>query len=546
MPNNTFKGNAGTEVVSDILILQKRDRLIDIEPDWVHLDTDENGIKMNSYFVQHPEMILGEMKMVSGRFGMEATCVPYENADLAAQLDEAVANIHGEITEYEAEEELEEEDNSIPADPAVRNFSYTVVDDKIYYRENSRMTPVEVSATAENRIKGMIAIRNSVRTLIELQTEDYPDSEIKAEQERLNRLYDTFSGKYGLINSRANTSAFSQDSSFSLLSALEIIGEDGELERKADMFSKRTIKPHTPVTSVDTASEALAVSLGEKATIDMDYMMELSGKSENEIFEDLKGVIFLNPLYEYGNSYEPKYLMADEYLSGNVREKLKIAKNSAELYPEDYKVNVEALQKVQPKDLTASEISVRLGATWLPPDDVQEFIFHLLETPRYAQWNIKVHFSPFTSEWNIEGKSYDKGNVRAYNTYGTSRINAYKIIEETLNLKDVRIFDYIEDDEGKKKAVLNKKETAIAQSKQEMIKQEFQDWIWSDPERRERLCKSYNEKFNSVRPREYDGSHIIFNGMNPEIQGTSEKCGCSYPLRRKYTSCTRSRSRKNF
>ena len=518
LPNNTFKGNAGTEVVSDILILQKRDRLIDIEPDWVHLDTDENGIKMNSYFVQHPEMILGEMKMVSGRFGMEATCVPYENADLVAQLDEAVANIHGEITEYETEEELEEEDNSIPADPTVRNFSYTLVDDKIYYRENSRMTPVEVSATAENRIKGMIAIRNSVRTLIELQTEDYPDSEIKAEQERLNRLYDTFSGKYGLINSRANTSAFSQDSSFSLLSALEIIGEDGELERKADMFSKRTIKPHTPVTSVDTASEALAVSLGEKATIDMDYMMELSGKSENEIFEDLKGVIFLNPLYEYGNSYEPKYLMADEYLSGNVREKLRIAKNSAELYPEDYKVNVEALQNVQPKDLTASEISVRLGATWLPPDDVQEFIFHLLETPRYAQWNIKVHFSPFTSEWNIEGKSYDKGNVRAYNTYGTSRINAYKIIEETLNLKDVRIFDYIEDDEGKKKAVLNKKETAIAQSKQEMIKQEFQDWIWSDPERRERLCKSYNEKFNSVRPREYDGSHIIFNGMNPEIE----------------------------
>ena len=518
LPNNTFKGNAGTEVVSDILILQKRDRLIDIEPDWIHLDTDENGIKMNSYFVQHPEMILGEMKMVSGRFGMEATCVPYENTDLAAQLDEAVANIHGEITEYEAEEELEEEDNSIPADPTVRNFSYTVVDDKIYYRENSRMTPVEVSATAENRIKGMIAIRNSVRTLIELQTEDYPDSEIKAEQERLNRLYDTFSGKYGLINSRANTSAFSQDSSFSLLSALEIIGEDGELERKADMFSKRTIKPHTQVTSVDTASEALAVSLGEKATIDMDYMMELSGKSENEIFEDLKGVIFLNPLYEYGNSYEPKYLMTDEYLSGNVREKLRIAKNSAELYPEDYKVNVEALQKVQPKDLTASEISVRLGATWLPPDDVQEFIFHLLETPRYAQWNIKVHFSPFTSEWNIEGKSYDKGNVRAYNTYGTSRINAYKIIEETLNLKDVRIFDYIEDDEGKKKAVLNKKETAIAQSKQEMIKQEFQDWIWSDPERRERLCKSYNEKFNSVRPREYDGSHIIFNGMNPEIE----------------------------
>ena len=518
LPNNTFKGNAGTEVVSDILILQKRDRLIDIEPDWVHLDTDENGFKMNSYFVDHPEMVLGEWKTVSGRFGDENTVVPYENADLAAQLDEAISNIHAEITAYEAEEELEEEDNSIPADPNVRNFSYTVVDDKIYYRENSRMTPVEVSATAENRIKGMLAIRDSVRNLIELQTEDYPDSEIKAEQEKLNRLYDTFSGKYGLINNRANSSAFSQDSSFSLLSALEVLDEDGNLERKADMFFKRTIKPHTPVTSVDTASEALAVSLGEKAAIDMEYMMELSGKSEKEIFEELKGVIFLNPLYEYGNHPGGKYLMADEYLSGNVREKLKIAKNSAQLYPEDYQVNVEALERVQPKDLTASEISVRLGATWLPPDDVQDFMFYLLETPRYAQWNIKVHFSPYTSEWNIEGKSYDRGNVKAYNTYGTSRINAYKIIEETLNLKDVRIFDYVEDDEGKKKAILNKKETAIAQSKQELIKGAFQDWIWSDPSRRERLCRIYNEKFNSIRPREYDGSHITFNGMNPEIE----------------------------
>ena len=518
LPNDIFKGNAGTEVVSDILILQKRDRLIDIEPDWVHLDTDENGIKMNSYFVQHPEMILGEMKLVSGRFGMEATCEPYENADLKALLDEAVSNIHGELSVYEAEEELEEEDNSIPADPNVRNFSYTVVDDKIYYRENSRMMPVEVSATAENRIKGMLAIRDSVRNLIDLQTEDYPDSEIKAEQEKLNRLYDTFSGKYGLINNRANSSAFSQDSSFSLLSALEVLDEDGNLERKADMFFKRTIKPHTPVTSVDTASEALAVSLGEKAAIDMEYMIELSGKSEKEIFEELKGVIFLNPLYEYGNHPGGKYLMADEYLSGNVREKLRIAKNSAQLYPEDYQVNVEALERVQPKDLTASEISVRLGATWLPPDDVQDFMFYLLETPRYAQWNIKVHFSPYTSEWNIEGKSYDRGNVKAYNTYGTSRINAYKIIEETLNLKDVRIFDYVEDDEGKKKAILNKKETAIAQSKQELIKGAFQEWIWSDPSRRERLCRIYNEKFNSIRPREYDGSHITFNGMNPEIE----------------------------
>lgn len=518
LPNDTFKGNAGTEVVSDILFLQKRDRLIDIEPDWVHLDTDENGIRMNSYFVQHPEMILGEMKMVSGRFGPEATCEPFDNADLSELLNEAVSNIHGEISEYEVADELEEEDNSIPADPTVRNFSYTVLDDKIYFRENSRMSPVEVSATAENRIKGMIGIRDCVRNLIELQTEDYSDSEIKQAQDKLNTLYDSFTKKYGLINSRANTSAFSDDSSYALLSALEVINEDGELERKADMFFKRTIKPHKPVTEVDTADEALAVSMGEKAAIDMEYMMELSGKSEEELFADLKGVIFLNPLYEYGNSYEPKYLMADEYLSGNVREKLATAKRSAALYPEDYTVNVQALEKVQPKDLTASEISVRLGATWIPPEIFQQFMFEFLDTPRYAQWNIKVHYSQFTGEWNIEGKSYDRSNVKAYSTYGTSRINAYKIIEETLNLKDVRIFDYIEDDEGKKKAVLNKKETAIAQAKQELIKQGFQDWIWDDPTRREKLTKMYNEKFNSIRPREYDGSHIVFNGMNPEIE----------------------------
>ena len=518
LPNDTFKGNAGTEVVSDILFLQKRDRLIDIEPDWVHLDTDENGIRMNSYFVQHPEMILGEMKMVSGRFGPEATCEPFENADLSELLNEAVSNIHGEISEYEVADELEEEDNSIPADPTVRNFSYTILDDKIYFRENSRMSPVEVSATAENRIKGMIGIRDCVRNLIELQTEDYPDSEIKQAQEKLNTLYDSFTKKYGLINSRANTSAFSDDSSYALLSALEVINEDGELERKADMFFKRTIKPHKPVTEVDTADEALAVSMGEKAAIDMEYMMELSGKSEEELFADLKGVIFLNPLYEYGNSYEPKYLMADEYLSGNVREKLATAKRSAALYPEDYTVNVQALEKVQPKDLTASEISVRLGATWIPPEIFQQFMFEFLDTPRYAQWNIKVHYSQFTGEWNIEGKSYDRSNVKAYSTYGTSRINAYKIIEETLNLKDVRIFDYIEDEEGRKKAVLNKKETAIAQAKQELIKQGFQDWIWADPTRREKLTKMYNEKFNSIRPREYDGSHIVFNGMNPEIE----------------------------
>ena len=517
LPNNTFKGNAGTEVVSDILILQKRDRLIDLEPDWVHLNTDENGVKMNAYFVDHPEMVLGEWKTVSGRFGEEDTVVPYENADLAELLEEAISNIHAEITDYEVDEELTEEDNSIPADPEVRNFSYTVVDDKTYYRENSRMAPVDVSATAENRIKGMIAIRDCVRNLIEMQTADYPDYEVEKEQQKLNKLYDTFSKKYGLINSRANVSAFSQDSSFALLSALEVLDENGELERKADMFTKRTIKPHIPVTSVDTASEALAISMGEKAQVDMEYMCSLTGKTEQEIYQELKGVIFLNPMYGYGNSDEQKYLMADEYLSGNVRQKLAWARKSAEVYPEDYKINVEALEKVQPKDLTASEIFVQLGTTWLPEEIAQQFMYEFLDTPVYARWNIKVHYSKLTGEWNVEGKSYDRGNLKAYNTYGTKRVNAYKIIEETLNMKDVRVFDYIEDADGKKKAVLNKKETAIAQSKQELIKQGFQDWVWRDPERREKLVRLYNEKFNSIRPREYDGSHIVFSGINPEI-----------------------------
>ncbi len=516
LPNNTFKGNAGTEVVSDILFLQKRDRLIDIEPDWVYLDTDDNGIKMNSYFVQHPEMVLGKMKMVTGRFGIESTCEPYEDADLESLLNEAISHIHAEITDYEAVEETETTGNVIPADPAVRNFSYTVVDDLVYFREDSIMTQQEVSATVENRIKGMIKIRDCVRELIELQTEDYPDSEIKQAQKKLNTLYDNFTKKYGLINSKANTSAFITDSSYPLLSALEVI-EDGKYQGKADMFTKRTIKPHIPVTDVDTASEALAVSIGEKATIDMSYMQQLSGKTEQELYSDLKGVIFLNPLYANNHS-EPKYLMADEYLSGNVREKLALAKWSAEADPEDFTVNVEALEKVQPKDLSASEIAVRLGATWIPPEIVEKFIYSFLETPMWARWNIKVHFSPYTGEWNVEGKSYDRSNVKAYNTYGTSRINAYKIIEETLNLKDVCIFDYIEDDDGKKKAVLNKTETAIAQSKQELIKQGFQEWIWADPTRREKLTKLYNEKFNSIRPREYDGSHITFSGMNPEIE----------------------------
>lgn len=518
LPNDTFKSSAGTEVVSDILFLQKRDRLIDIEPDWVHLDTNENGIRMNSYFVQNPEMVLGEMKTVSGRFGQQVTCEPYTDSNLADLLSDAIANIHGEISDYEndvATDELEE-DMSIPADASVKNFSYSVVNDKLYFRENSRMIPVTVSATAESRIKGLIIIRDCTRNLIELQADDYPEEDIKAAQELLNAKYDNFTAKYGLINSRANKSAFSDDSSFALVSALEILGDEGQLERKADIFFKRTIMPHKPITQVDTASEALAVSIGEKACIDMEYMQSLTGKEENELFNDLKGVIFLNPLYEENNDNQSKYFTADEYLSGNVREKLAIARNSAKV-DSRFSINVEALEKVQPEDLTASEISVRLGSTWLPVDIVQQFIYEFLNTPGYAKSSIIVHYSRYTGEWSIDGKSYDRSNVKAYNTYGSARINAYRIIEETLNLKDVRIFDYVEDIDGNRKAVLNKKETAIAQSKQELIKQGFQDWVWSDPERRERLCKLYNERFNSIRPREYDGSHIVFSGMNPEI-----------------------------
>lgn len=517
LPNNTFKANAGTEVTSDILFLQKRDTLVNDEPDWVHLDRDENGNEYNKYFVDHPEMVLGEMVMESSQFGHSLTCKPYEDRNLSDLLSEAVQNIHAEITEFDISEIGEVEDNSVPADPNVKNFSFTVVEDKIYYRQNSRMNPVDVSATAESRIKGMIKIRDCVRELIRLQTDDYPDSAILSAQERLNTLYDDFTKKYGLLNARANRLAFADDSSYCLLCSLEIVGENGELKRKADMFTKRTIKPHIKVTSVSTASEALAVSIGEKARVDMDFMCELTGKTEQELFEELKGVIFLNPEYtnEYGNN--ERYLPADEYLSGNVRKKLELARRTAELYPDDYNINVEMLEKVQPQDLTASEISVRLGATWLPPEDVERFVFETLQTPRYAQWNIKVKYTELTGEWTIANKTYDRTNVVANNTYGTTRINGYKIIEDTLNLKDVRIFDYVEDEHGNKKPVLNKKETAIAQGKQEMIKQAFQDWIWKDPSRRERLVRIYNDLFNSMRPREYDGSHITFSGMNPEI-----------------------------
>ncbi len=517
LPNNTFKANAGTEVTSDILFLQKRDTLVNDEPDWVHLDRDENGNEYNKYFVDHPEMVLGEMVMESSQFGHSLTCKPFEDRNLSDLLSEAVQNIHAEITEFDISEIGEVEDNSVPADPNVKNFSFTVVEDKIYYRQNSRMNPVDVSATAENRIKGMIKIRDCVRELIRLQTDDYPDSAILSAQERLNTLYDDFTKKYGLLNARANRLAFADDSSYCLLCSLEIIGENGELKRKADMFTKRTIKPHIKVTSVSTASEALAVSIGEKAKVDMDFMCELTGKTEQELFEELKGVIFLNPEYTSEHSNDARYLPADEYLSGNVRKKLELARRTAELYPDDYNINVEMLEKVQPQDLTASEISVRLGATWLPPEDVERFVYEILQTPRYAQWNMKVKYTELTGEWTIANKTYDRTNVVANNTYGTNRINGYRIIEDTLNLKDVRIFDYVEDEHGNKKPVLNKKETAIAQGKQEMIKQAFQDWIWKDPERRERLVRIYNDLFNSMRAREYDGSHITFSGMNPEI-----------------------------
>ena len=514
LPNNAFKAAAGTEVVSDILFLQKRERMVDIEPEWVHLATNEDGIQMNSYFIDHPDMVLGEMKMVSGPFGPTPTCEPYPEQPLEALLAEAVQNVHGEITAYDREEELEGEDHSIEADPAVRNFSYTLVNGQIYYRENSRMNPVEVSKTAESRIRGMIELRDCVRTLLEYQTEDYPDEEIQAQQAKLNTLYDAFTRKYGLINSRGNAIAFDQDSSYFLLCSLEILDEDRNLKRKADLFTKRTIRSHKPAEKVDTAVEALALSIGEKAHVDMEYMSRLTGKDEENLFSDLKGVVFLNPNYKEG--VNEKYLPADEYLSGNVRQKWAIAKAKAEQDPQ-YQINAEALAQVQPTDLTASEISVRLGATWLDTAYVRQFIFEMLGTPRSAQWSMKVHYSGITGEWRIEGKSKDRGNVKAISTYGTQRINAYEIIETTLNLKDVRIFDYQYDEEGRRIAVLNKKETAIAQSKQELIKDAFAEWIWKDPDRREAICKTYNVLFNSNRPREYDGSHISFSGMNPEI-----------------------------
>ena len=524
LPNTAFQANAGTEVTADILFLQKRDRIIDIEPDWVHLGQNENGIPMNQYFLDHPEMVLGEMEYHEGLYGGEkvTTCNPFPDSDLGEQLTEAITHIQGEVNEYEFDEILDEEqDQSISADPTIRNFSYALVDGQIYYRENSRMYPANVSATAEGRIRGMIGIRDSVRRLIEYQTEEYPDKDILEEQKTLNKLYDAFSKQYGLLNSRGNNMAFSQDSSYPLLCSLEILDEQGNLKRKADMFSKRTIKPNVKVDRVDTASEALAVSLAERACVDMGFMSSLTGRAEETLFSELTGVVFRD--YDGFSKEVYTYRTADDFLSGNVRQKLKKYQQMTELYSTDpqladvLKGNIEALQQVQPEDLKASEISVRLGSTWLPADVAQQFTYELLDTPYYARQQIKVLYSKHTGEWNVTAKSYDRTNVKSENTYGTKCINAYKIIEDTLNQRDVRIFDKIVDADGNERRVLNKKETAIAQSKQELIKQAFKDWVWKDADRRERLVTLYNERFNSIRPREYDGSHIRFSGINPEI-----------------------------
>ncbi|MBQ9854013.1 MAG: DEAD/DEAH box helicase family protein [Bacilli bacterium] len=514
LPNNTFKANAGTEVTSDIIFLQKRDSITDIEPDWVYLDTNEDGIKMNKYFVDNPEMIMGNMETISTRFGYDSACIANDNQDLSSMLEQAITNIHAEVKDYVLDDIGEEEDLSIPADYNVRNFSYTLVDGKIYFRENSRMYPQELALTTESRVKGLIEIRDCVRTLIEYQTEDFPEEDIKYQQSKLNRLYDAFSKKYGLINSRGNNSAFSNDSSYYLLCSLEILDEQGNLARKADMFTKRTIRPKTKVMQVDNANDALIVSISEKARVDMEYMSSLTGKSIEELAKDLEGEIFKVPSFD---NEEIKYVTADEYLSGNVREKLKVAEKFAET-DETYLANVKHLKEVIPKDLSASEISVRLGTTWIPSSDIKDFIEHLLNPSYYVSRNIKVHYVESTSEWYVEGKNFDKMNVKSYNTYGTQRANAYKIIEDSLNLKDTRIYDYYEDENGKRVAELNKKETAIAQAKQEIIKQAFEEWIWQNPERRERLTKYYNEHFNAIRPREYDGSHITFDGINPEIK----------------------------
>ena len=528
LPNNAFLTNTGTEVTTDILFLQKRDRVIDITPgriddqsgsqdaglNWILLSTTGDGIPINSYFADNPDMVLGTMAYDDRMYGnkSETTCLPYENADLPELLREALENIHAEMTEYELDELSDEVDTSIPADPNVRNFSYTLVEGSIYYRENSRMNRIETSVTAEGRIKGMIGIRNCIRDLIKYQTEDYSDEAIQKQQRRLNILYDAFTAKYGLLNSRGNNMAFSDDSSYCLLCSLEILNENGELERKADMFTRRTIRQRTKITHVDTATEALAISISEKACVDMSFMQSMTGLSGEQLFQDLEGVISRNPTH-FNDQGEIQFETADAYLSGNVREKLKTARQFAQMHG----VNITALEAIQPKDLDASEIDVRLGATWIAPGIIKEFIFELLETPYMYKRYIDVFYSGYTANWSVKGKNDDRSdNIRANVTYGTKRINAYKIIEESLNLRDVRIFDIVYED-GVEKSVLNKKETAIAVQKQEVIKEAFQNWIWKDPKRQDHLTRLYNDRFNAIRPREYDGSHIRFTGINPEI-----------------------------
>lgn len=514
LPDNTFTKNAGTKVTSDIIFLQKRENLTDIMPDWVYLDRDENNITMNKYFVDNPDMILGKIEMVSTAYGYDSTCKAEEDTNLEEQLNYAITNIHGELQNNSIENEIEQEDTSIPAIPTVKNYSYAIVDDKLYFRENSKMIlQDELPLTAQNRIKGLILLREQVRELIDFQMEDYSDEKIHIAQAKLNELYDKFTKEYGLINSRANETAFSNDSSYFLLCSLEKIDGEGKFVGKADIFSKRTIKAKKKVLQVDTPDEALILSIQDKAKVDLDYMQQLCNMDKEEIINSLEGVIFRVPDYENSDNW----VTADEYLSGNVREKLKVAEQFAK-EDSSFNINVEKLKEVIPKDLTASEIGIKLGSTWIPPEIIRKFIFELLDTPSYNRWDIHVKYSNITAEWYIDGKSNDRNNVKAYTTYGTSRINAYKIIEQTLNLKDVKIFDTFIDDEGRKQRVLNRKETAIACSKQDAIKEAFLNWVWEDPERRNHLVRLYNDKFNCIRPREYDGSHIGFVGMNPEIK----------------------------
>ena len=512
LPNNTFTKNAGTKVTSDILFLKKRENMTDIMPDWVYLDTDKNGITMNKYFVDNPDMILGTMEMEPTQYGRpDSTCKPYEGIELKTLLDEAKEKIEGEITEYEIGDIEEREEIMLPADPSIKNFSYTIIDGKVYFRENSVMAEQDLPITTISRIKGMIELRDCVRDLIDLQTEDYPEENIKVAQAKLNRMYDNYVKKYGIINSRGNRLAFEADSSYYLLCSLEVMDSEGRFVRKADMFSKRTIKAYKEITSVDTANEALIVSLSEKASVDLEYMSKLTSKTQEELVKELDGIIYKLPMENN------KYVTSDEYLSGNIREKLKMAEASVGMHPE-FATNIEALKKVMPKDLTANEIGIKLGATWIPTEIIDSFMYELLETPNHAQWNMKVKFSEYNSQWYITSKNYDYSNVKANKTYGTNRVNAYEIIEKTLNLKDVKVFDTVTDIDGNKKREFNAKETAIAQAKQDQIKQAFEDWIFNDVERRERLVRLYNDRFNSIRPREYDGSHLNFVGMNPEIK----------------------------